>query len=66
MMDGGASDRITLDVGGTKFVTGTSTLTTNSSYFALPSYLTIGDPVIYFLTKNLNPLEFCWPICVVA
>ena len=34
MDHGGASDRITLDVGGTKFVTGASTLTTNSTYFA--------------------------------
>ena len=30
----GASDRITLDVGGTTFVTAASTLTTNSTYFA--------------------------------
>ena len=30
----GAADRITLDVGGTAFVTAASTLTTNSTYFA--------------------------------
>jgi len=30
----GASDRIVLDVGGTKFITSSSTLTSNSSYFA--------------------------------
>lgn len=30
----GASDRITLDVGGTKFVSAASTLTANSTYFA--------------------------------
>ena len=30
----GASDRITVDVGGTKFITSVSTLTSNSTYFA--------------------------------
>ena len=30
----GASDRITVDVGGTKFITSVSTLTSNSAYFA--------------------------------
>jgi len=30
----GASDRVVLDVGGTKFITSASTLTTNSAYFA--------------------------------
>jgi len=30
----GASDRVVLDVGGTKFITSSSTLTTNSAYFA--------------------------------
>ena len=30
----GASDRVVLDVGGTKFITSASTLTSNSAYFA--------------------------------
>jgi len=30
----GTSDRVVLDVGGTKFITSVSTLTSNSSYFA--------------------------------
>ena len=64
----GASDRITVDVGGTKFITSVSTLISNSVYFE--SLLSDnweesnnGDDEV-FIDQVLNHLGFYWLICV--